>query len=112
MNYQPFITTTFIVAALCQLDLVAVLVQAAEQPPSAHQGADSPRTPTTNGISVHPFAKGARVDADTQSPPGVVGKNWPEPVEDSQIYHMALFDLLEYRAYNAGSPSVLIQRRL
>ena len=82
MKYQPFIAATFIVAAVSVPGLVTVQVQSAEQPHSAHQAADAPRTPTTNAPAANPFAKEARIDAETQSPPGVVGKNWPEPVED------------------------------
>lgn len=105
MKYQHRITIT-LVAAISLLGLLAYRVQAAEQSHSAHQLADAPQTSTTNAATANPFAKEARVDADTQSPPGVVGKHWPQPVEDSQIYHMALFDLLEYRAYNAGPPTL------
>jgi len=101
VKYQHRITIT-LVAAISLLGLLACRVQAAEQSHSAHQLADAPQTSTTNAATANPFAKEARVDADTQSPPGVVGKNWPQPVEDSQIYHMALFDLLEYRAYDSG----------
>ena len=106
MKNHHHIITTFIVAAVSLFGLLACRVQAAEPPHSAHQSADSPQAPSTNTATANPFAKEARVDAETQSPPGVVGKNWPHPVEDSQIYHMALFDLLEYRAYNAGSPTM------
>ena len=106
MKNHNRIITTFIVAAVSLFDLLACRVQAAEPPHSTHQSADSPQAPATNAATANPFAKEARVDAETQSPPGVVGKKWPEPVEDSQIYHMALFDLLEYRAYNAGSPTL------
>ena len=97
MKYQRRITTTLVTAAISLLGFVSVPAQPAEQPHSAHQGADSPRTPTTNATSANPFAKEARVDAETQSPPGVVGKNWPEPVEDSQRFGFLLFDQLEYR---------------
>ena len=97
MKYQRRITTTLVTAAISLLGFVSVPAQPAEQPHSAHQGADSPRTPTTNATSANPFAKEARVDTETQSPPGVVGKNWPEPVEDSQRFGFLLFDQLEYR---------------
>jgi copper resistance protein B len=36
-------------------------------------------------------------DADTQSPPGTVGKDWPKPVEDTQRFGYLLVDQLEYR---------------
>ena len=38
-----------------------------------------------------------RVDAETQSPPGVVGKNWPEPVEDHMRFRSLLVNQLEYQ---------------
>jgi copper resistance protein B len=41
-------------------------------------------------------------DADTQSPPGTVGMNWPQPVEDSQRYGFLLVDQLEYRVKDAA----------
>ena len=107
MKHSPPITTTIVAAAISLLGLFTVPVQAAEEPHAGHQGADTPRTLTTNAPPANPFAKEARVDAATQSPPGVVGKNWPKPVEDSQIYHMALFELLEYRAYRAKAPAMV-----
>ncbi len=36
-------------------------------------------------------------DAETQSPPGTVGTNWPKPVEDRQRFGYLLVDQLEYR---------------
>ena len=106
MKMCSCIATSLVATAVSLLGPATGPVHAAELPHSAHQVAEVPGTPTTNAPSANPFAKVARVDAETQSPPGVVGKKWPEPVEDSQIYHMALFDLLEYRAYNAGSPTL------
>ena len=106
MKHHRCILTSLVAIIINLLGLATVPVHAADQPHSAHQVAEAPGTPTTNAPSANPFVKEARVDAETQSPPGVVGKKWPVPVEDSQIYHMALFDLLEYRAYNAGSPTM------
>ena len=103
MKYQHRITTIIVAAAMSLLGLLACRVQAAEQPHSAHQVADAPRTQTTNAPPANPFAKEARVDAETQSPPGVVGKNWPEPVEDSQRFGFLLFDQLEYRVNSSAA---------
>ena len=97
MKYQHRIIATLVAAAISLLGLVTVPAQSAEQSHSAHQVADAPRTPTTNATTANPFAKEARVDVETQSPPGVVGKNWPEPVEDSQRFGFLLVDQLEYR---------------
>ena len=47
-----------------------------------------------------------RVDAETQSPPGTVGKNWPEPIEDSMRFGFLLFDQLEYRMKNGADDTV------
>lgn len=106
MKNYPCIITSLVTIAGSLFGLVTVPVHAADEPHSAHRIAEAPGIPTTNAPAANPFAKEARVEAETQSPPGIVGKNWPQPVEDSQIYHMALFDLLEYRAYNAGPPTL------
>jgi len=97
VKYQHRIIATLVAAAISLLGLVSVPVQAAEQAAPAHQGAHGKPTPTANAPAANPFAKEARVDAETQSPPGVVGKNWPEPVEDSQRFGFLLVDQLEYR---------------
>ena len=47
-------------------------------------------------------AQAGRVDARTQSPPGVVGENWPAPVEDRQRFGSVLFDQIEYRLQNGA----------
>ncbi|MGI8965091.1 MAG: copper resistance protein B [Limisphaerales bacterium] len=106
MKYQQRIITSLVAITASLLGLVTIPIQAAEPPHSAHQAADAPRTSATNAPPANPFAKEARVDAETQSTPGIVGKDWSEPVEDSQVNHLALFDLLEYRAYSAGSPTM------
>jgi copper resistance protein B len=36
-------------------------------------------------------------NAETQSPPGTVGRNWPQPIEDSLRFGYLLVDQLEYR---------------
>ena len=108
MKNHNRIITTFIVAAVSLPGLVTVQVRAAEQAHSAHQTADAPRTPTTNAPAAiaNPFAKEARVDAETQSPPGVVGKNWPEPIEDSKRFGFLLVDQLEYRVNDSAADTL------
>lgn len=79
MKKHPFISTTLASVAISLLGPFAVSGQTT-------QVAD------TNTFSLQP-----RVDADTQSPPGTVGKNWPQPIEDSQLFGFLLFDQFEYR---------------
>lgn len=56
--------------------------------------------PSIRAADVPTMKDGA--DANTQSPPGTVGMNWPQPVEDSQRYGFLLVDQLEYRLKNAA----------
>lgn len=97
MKNHPCITTTLVAAAIGLLGVLAPLARAADQ--------SHPTLRTTNAVA-NTSAMSDGADAETQSPPGTVGKNWPKPVEDSQIYYMPLFDLLEYRDYSAGSPTM------
>jgi copper resistance protein B len=90
-------TRTLFTGAVCLLSILAVLARADDES-HAVQGTTHP---VTNASTISDSA-----DSNTQSPPGTVGKNWPAPVDDSQIYHMALFELLEYQAYNAGPPNL------
>lgn len=45
-------------------------------------------------------------DAETQSPPGTVGKNWPEPIEDNLRFGYLLVDQLEYRLKDAAGDTM------
>jgi copper resistance protein B len=87
-------------AAVSMIGVFAATAQTAGQPHSVHQGANSIQTPTTQVAVANPFTLQARVDAETQSPPGVVGKDWPQPIEDSQRFGFLLIDQLEYRIKN------------
>ena len=99
MKHQTCITATFATAAVSLLGLFAAGAQTAEQPHSVHQGVDGKRTPTTKvAVTNAPFVE-ERVDAETQSPPGTVGKNWPKPVEDSMRFGYLLVDQLEYQMW-------------
>jgi copper resistance protein B len=69
------VTTTFAIATVSLLGLFAFAIQVAAEAPAMND----------------------RADAETQSPPGTVGKNWPKPVEDSQGFGFLLVDQLEYR---------------
>ncbi len=85
MKHSSCITTTFAIAAVSLLGLFGISIRATAQPASAD-------VPTTNDL----------VTAETQSPPGTVGKNWPKPVEDSQPFGSLLVDELEYQTRQGG----------
>ena len=96
MKPQTYIATTLATAAVSLLGLFAFSIRAAAQPAPAHQGTHG--EPTSEKAAATNFpAINERVDAETQSPPGIVGKNWPEPVEDSQRFRSLLVDQFEYR---------------
>lgn len=80
MKHHSFITATFTTAAISLLGLCFFPIQAAAQITPAD-------VPTTNEL----------VTAETQSPPGTVGKNWPKPVEDSHWFRSLLVEKLEYQ---------------
>lgn len=97
MKYPSWATRASVVAAVCFAGLLAPTVHAAAQSAPVHQG--MPGNPTSGSTAtvadVPAVSDGA--DAETQSPPGTIGKNWPEPIEDSQRFGYLLVDLLEYR---------------
>jgi copper resistance protein B len=100
VKHHLCITTTFATAAVSLIGFFAASAQTAAPPHSVHQGADGNRTPTTKVAATNAPSVKERVDAETQSPPGTVGKNWPEPVEDSMRFRSLLIDQLEYRMKN------------
>lgn len=100
MKKHPLSLTTIACGAVSLLGAFAASAQIAEQPHSMQEGADSKSTPTTQVASTNAFSIEHRVDAKTQSPPGIVGKDWPQPIEDSQRFGFLLFDQLEYRIKN------------
>jgi copper resistance protein B len=97
VKHYPRINTTFATAAVCLLGLFAFSIRAAAQPAEAHQGAHAKPTSEKAVAGAKVPAMEDRVDAETQSPPGVVGKNWPEPVEDSMRFRSLLVNQLEYQ---------------
>lgn len=80
MKKQTSIATTLVTAAISLLGLFAFSIRATAQ-------SCMENVPATNQI----------VTAETQSPPGTVGKNWPQPVEDSQWFRSLLVEKLEYQ---------------
>jgi copper resistance protein B len=97
VKHHPCVTRTFVVAALSLLGLLAPSIRAAAQPAPAHQGMHGqPAAEKAAAVAKVP-AMNDRVEAATQSPPGTIGKNWPEPIEDSLRFGFLLFDQLEYR---------------
>lgn len=106
MTKHSFISTTLASTAVSLLSVLPASAQTAVQPHSVHPAADSNPTPTTQVADTDAFSLQPRVDADTQSPPGAVGKNWPQPIEDNQPFGFLLFDQLEYRIKNNADNTV------
>ena len=97
MKRHSWITKTFVAAAVSLLGLLAPSIRAAAQPAPAHQGTHGKPTSEKAAAVAEVPAMNDRVTAETQSPPGTVGKNWPEPVEDRLRFGYLLVDQLEYR---------------
>lgn len=97
MKRHRCITTIFAIAAVSRIGFFAFSIRASGQTSPAHQGThgkpESEKAAAVSTVS----AMNDRVDVVTQSPPGVVGKGWPEPIEDSMRFGFLLFDQLEYR---------------
>ena len=77
--------------------LLALVNLAAAQTQPAHEA--MPYQRTSDLTDKDPAASGATdvaAEVETQSPPGVVGKDWPKPVEDQRFGYL-LVDQLEYR---------------
>ena len=97
MKHHPCITTTFAIATVSLFGLFALSIPASGQTAPAHQGAHDKPTSEKAAAETNAPAKNERVDAETQSPPGTVGKGWPQPVADRQRFGYLLVDQLEYR---------------
>ena len=97
MKKQTYINTTLATAAVSLLGLFAFSIRAAAQTDPTHQGAHGQPTSETAAAVPKVPALNERVNAETQSPPGTLGKNWPQPVEDTQRFGYLLVDQLEYR---------------
>jgi len=106
VKLYPCSSTIFATAAIRLLGLFAFSIQAAAQTAPAHQGTHGEPIPEKAAAVAKALAMNERVDAETQSPPGVVGKNWPQPVEDRQRFGFLLFDQLEYRMKNNADDTV------
>ena len=97
MKHCLCIITTFATATVSLLGLFAFSIRAAAQIAPAHQGAHGqPTSEKADAVTKVP-AMNDDADAETQSPPGTVGKNWPRPIEDRQRFGYLLVDQLEYR---------------
>ena len=99
MKHYLCITTTFATATVSLLGLLAFSIGATAQPAPAHQGTHGKPTSEKAAVVTNSPAMNDRVDAETQSPPGTIGKNWPEPVEDSMRFGYLLVDQLEYQVW-------------
>ncbi len=69
----------------------------------AHQGTHGQPTSDKAAAGANFPAMNDRVTAETQMPPGTVGKNWSKPIEDSQRFGYLLVDQLEYRMKNRAN---------
>ena len=103
MKHQTCITTTFTIAAVRLLGLFAFSIQAVAQTVPAHQGTHGQSTSEKAAAVTNAPTLNERVDAETQSPPGVVGKNWPEPVEDHMRFGYLLVNQLEYQVGDSAN---------
>ena len=93
-NYHRITIAT---AAVSLLGLFVFPIRATAQTAPAHQGTHGKPTSEKAAAVTNCPAMNDRVDAETQSPPGIVGKNWLEPVEDHMRFHSLLVNQLEYR---------------
>ena len=99
MKHYPYITTIFAIAAVSLFGLFALSIRASAQTTPAHHGAHDKPTSEKAAAMTNAPAMNERVDAETQSPPGTIGKNWPKPVEDSMRFGYLLVDQLEYQMW-------------
>jgi copper resistance protein B len=97
VKHYPSYTTTFAAAAFSLLAIFAFSIRAAAQIAPVHQGTHGePSSEKAAAVAEVPAMNGP-VTAETQLPPGTVGKNWPKPVEDRRRFGFLLLDQLEYR---------------
>ena len=97
MKNQTCIATTLTAVAVSLLGLCAFSIRTTAQTASEHPGTHAQPTSEKVKAAAEVPATKDPVDAETQLPPGIVGKNWPEPVEDHQRFGSLLVDQLEYR---------------
>jgi copper resistance protein B len=97
VKHSPCITAPFTTAAVSLLGLFAISIRAAAQTAPAHQGSHGePSSEKATAMAEVP-ATNDLVTAETQLPPGTIGKNWPKPVGDSMRFGYLLIDQLEFR---------------
>ena len=89
--------TTFAAVVINLMGLIAFSIRGFAQTAPAHQGTHGNPTPEKAATVAEVPAMNDRVTAETQLPPGIIGKDWPMPVEDSQGFGFLLVDQLEYR---------------
>lgn len=97
VKLHSWITGTSVAAAVSLLGLLLPSLRATAQTVPAHEGMFGKPTAGSTAAVVDVPAISDGADAETQSPPGTVGKNWPKPIEDSQRFGYLLVDQLEYR---------------
>lgn len=84
-------------ATVSLLSLMCTFLSSAEHAGPAHSGSHEKTRTGDLDVTAEAPSLNERVDAVTQDPPGTVGKDWPEPVEDSQWFGSVLVDQMEYR---------------
>ena len=97
MNNHPCAPKPIVATTSSLFGLLALVSLAVAQAQPAHPNMSDQRTSELADKDVATSeATNARADVETQSPPGVIGSNWPKPVED-QPFGYLLFDQFEYR---------------
>ncbi len=100
MNHFSSIVKNVFAMVFALLGLASLSNQAGAQAVPAHQGTHSPPAPESTSTVANKdedvVASSDMRDTETQSPPGVVGRNWPALVEDQRFGYL-LVDQLEYR---------------
>lgn len=97
MNHHPRTPKSIVATTSSFFGLLALVNLAAAQAQPAHANMrDQPTAELTEKDVDASEAAEAGANVETQSPPGVVGSNWPKPVEDQRFGYL-LFDQFEYR---------------
>ncbi|HMP89698.1 MAG TPA: copper resistance protein B [Kiritimatiellia bacterium] len=91
------ITTIIATAAFSLFGFFTFPIRATAQAAPAHHDMHGKPTSEKAAAVTNSPAMNDRVDAETQLPPGTVGINWPEPVEDHMRFHSLLVNQLEYQ---------------
>ena len=97
MKRRSSVARWIVVAGACLGAVLASAIGTPAQPAPAPHATHGQTSSESTAPVANTRAKNDGADAETQSPPGTVGKDWPKPVEDSQRFGYLLLDQLEYR---------------